>query len=97
MHKIKHLIPIIRFSPVDFMEETISNYLEETFEVVTINYTDSNQEEYVCYARPNFDIKTFENDIKNFTSKLPAYQVEYLEDKNWLTENVIKFSPFELG
>ena len=64
MHKIKHHIPIIRFSPVDFMEETISNYLEETFEVVTINYTDSGKEEYVCYARPDFDIKTFEKTPK---------------------------------
>ncbi len=97
MHKIKHHIPVIRFSPVDFMEETISNYLEETFEVVTVNYTDSGKEEYVCYARPDFDIKTFENNIKNLPFNLPSYQLEYLEDKNWLTENVIKFSPFEIG
>ena len=97
MHKIKHTIPVIRFSPVDFMEETVSNYLEETFEVVTINYTDSNQEEYICYARPDFDITTFANNLKNLPFELPSYQLEYLEDKNWLTENVIKFSPFEIG
>ena len=32
MHKIKHKIPLIRFTPVEFMEENIINYLEEYME-----------------------------------------------------------------
>ena len=97
MHKIKHKIPLIRFTPVEFMEENIINYLEETFEVVSINYTDSNMEEYICYANPSFDVEKFIKETQNLPFALPQFQVETLEDKNWLTENVIKFSPFEVG
>lgn len=97
MHKIKHTIPLIRFAPLDEMSDQVSAFLEETFEVVSINYTDDGKEEYLCYCSPTFDIKSFEENTKNLSFKLPPYSIEYLEDKNWLTENVIKFSPFEVG
>ena len=97
MHKIKHTISLIKFTPVEFLTEETTNFLEETFEVVSINYTDSGLEEYVCYASPSFDLSSFEKQISTLPFKLPPYTIETLEDKNWLTENVIKFSPYEIG
>ena len=97
MHNIKHNLKLLKFAPLDEMPEEISQFLEEYFEVVTVNYTDQGQEEYVCYASPSFDASDFEKQIKQQNINLPPYQEEILEDKNWLTENVIKFSPFEIG
>ena len=97
MHNIKHNLKLLKFAPLDEMPEEISQFLEEYFEVVTVNYTDQGQEEYVCYASPSFDASDFQQQIKQQNINLPPYQEEILEDKNWLTENVIKFSPFEIG
>lgn len=97
MHKISHKIPLIRFAPLNELEEEISSFLEETFEVVSINYTDDGKEEYLCYCSPDFDLNSFQEIIPTLNFKLPTFTIEYLEDKNWLTENVIKFSPFEVG
>jgi ribosomal protein L11 methyltransferase len=97
MHNIKHNLKLLKFTPLEEMPEEIAQFLEEYFEVVTVNYTDQGLEEYVCYASPSFDAADFEKQIKQQNIKLPPYQEEILEDKNWLTENVIKFSPFEIG
>lgn len=97
MHNIKHNLKLIKFDPIDEMPEIITEFLENYFEVVSVNYTDNAKEEYVCYASPNFDIEDFKNQITLSNLTLPSYQIETLEDKNWLTENVIKFNPFEVG
>ena len=97
MHNIKHNLNLIKFMPVEEMSELAAEFLEEYFEVVTINYTDQGLEEYVCYVNNSFDKEKFDNTIKSLPFSLPSYTIEHLEDKNWLTENVIKFSPFEIG
>lgn len=97
MHNIKHNLKLIKFAPLPEMPENIVAFLEDYFEVISVNYTDDALEEYVCYASPLFDINDFNNQIKQQKLKLPPYQIEDLEDKNWLTENVIKFAPFEVG
>ncbi len=97
MHNIKHNLKLLKFAPIDEMPETIAEFLENYFEVVSVNYNDNGQEEYVCYASLSFDIDDFKNEVKLQNINLPPYQIEELEDKNWLTENVIKFAPFEVG
>ena len=97
MHNIKHNLKLLKFAPIDEMPETIAEFLENYFKVVSVNYNDNGQEEYVCYASLSFDIDDFKNEAKLQNINLPPYQIEELEDKNWLTENVIKFAPFEVG
>ena len=97
MHNIKDCCKLIKFNPVDFLDEITSNFLEESFEVVTINYTDDGLEEYVCYAPLDFNLNTFKELAQKQNITLPDFKIETLENKDWLTENVIKFSPFEIG
>ena len=97
MHNISNPCKIILFEPIDELFEQEANFLEENFEVVSINYTDDGKEEYVCYALSSFDEEEFNALIKQNNLSLPDYRVETLEDKNWLTENVIKFAPYEVG
>ena len=97
MHNIKDCCKLITFNPVDSLDETSANFLEETFEVVTINYTSDGQEEYVCYAPLDFNLNNFKDLISHSNILLPDFKIKTLENKDWLTENVIKFSPFEIG
>lgn len=97
MHNIGKSCKLIRFEPILELGEIEAEFLENIFDVVSINYTDDGQEEYVCYASLNFDSQTFQKEIKEKKLKLPQYTEEILESKNWLTENVIKFPPFEIG
>ena len=97
MHNIKDCCKIIRFNPVETLDEMSSSFLEETFDVVTINYTDDGLEEYVCYASLDFNPDSFNELISKTNLPLPSFQIETLENKDWLSENVIKFSPFEIG
>lgn len=97
MHNISKSCKLFRFEPVETLPEREAEYLEETFDVVSINYTDEGKEEYVCYAPLEFDVKTLKADIQAQKLNLPPYIEEVLESKNWLKENVIKFAPFEIG
>lgn len=96
MHNHSQSCNLIRFSPVVEMPERETEFLDETFDVVAVNYTDDGLEEYVCYAPLEFEIKEFDKLIKKQKLNLPSYTIEILESKNWLTENVIKFAPFEI-
>ena len=97
MHNITHPSNLLlKFAPVAQLSETETTFLEDTFEVVAINYTDDGLEEYVCYAPLNFDIKAFKAEIQKKGYNLPPFTTELLESKNWLKENVIKFAPFEI-
>ncbi len=97
MHNLGKSCKLIRFAPIEALAERESEYLEETFDVVAINYTDDGKEEYVCYAPLEFDVNSLKKDIAEQNLNLPPYQEEILESKNWLKENVIKFAPFEIG
>ncbi len=97
MHNISKSCKLFRFEPVETLPEREAEYLEETFDVVSVNYTDEGKEEYVCYAPLEFDVKTLKADIQAQKLNLPPYIEEVLESKNWLKENVIKFAPFEIG
>lgn len=97
MHNPAESCKLVKFSPLPEMPETEAAFLDETFEVVAVNYTEDGLEEYVCYAPLDFDNKAFDALVKAQNLTLPPYTVEALESKNWLTENVIKFAPFEIG
>lgn len=97
MHNIGKSCKLIKFEPIIELGEIEAEFLENIFDVVSIDYTDDGLEQYVCYAPLDFDSQTFQKDIKENKLDLPHYTEEILESKNWLTENVIKFPPFEIG
>lgn len=97
MHNLGKSCKLFRFEPVETLPERENEYLEETFDVVAVNYTDDGKEEYVCYAPLEFSAETLKADIQAQELNLPLYTEEVLESKNWLKENVIKFAPFEIG
>ncbi|MBP3686857.1 MAG: 50S ribosomal protein L11 methyltransferase [Alphaproteobacteria bacterium] len=97
MYNIKPSCKLIHFFPVEQMPEREAEFLEETFDVTTIDYTDDGLEKYTCYAKLDFDINAFKTQITNLNLSLPEFEEEILESKNWLKENVIKFPPYEIG
>lgn len=88
---------LIKFAPCENMDEERSFFFDEYFDVVAVNYTDDGLEQYVGYKGPDF----VEHDLREKAAaagiELPPFQTEFLESKNWLKENVIKFAPFEIG
>ena len=97
MHNIEESCKIIRFIPIENMPEIEAEFLEEYFDVVSVNYTDDGKEEYVCYATTNFSIDEFRSEITRRALNFPPYTEEIVKSKNWLADNMIKFSPFEIG
>lgn len=88
---------LIKFKPCESMDEELSFFMDEYFDVVAVNYTDDGLEEYVGYANNNFSAQDLEQQAQARGLKLPPYTAEFLESKNWLKENVIKFAPVEVG
>ena len=86
---------IITFEALETIPENILCFLDDYFEVSACNYTDDGKEEYVGYADIDFDETAFLSAAETFNIKLPKYAIEVLKNKNWLTENVIKFDPIE--
>ena len=86
---------IITFEPSETISEDLVFFLDEYFDVTACNYTDDGKEEYVGYAGLDFDEADFVASAKISNVVLPAYKIEVLKNKNWLTENVIKFDPIE--
>ena len=97
MHNPKPSCKLIKFFPINNLNDREAEFLEQVFDVVAINYTDDGQEEYIGYAPISFDCNAFKKEIIKNKYDLPDFTEEYLEDKNWLKENVIKFAPFEIG
>jgi len=87
---------LIKFAPCETLGEELSFFFDDYFDVVAVNYTDDGLEEYVGYKGTDFN----ENDLRVSARErglvLPPYTVEFLESKNWLKENVIKFAPVEV-
>ena len=81
----------------DEMPEDLSNFFDEYFDVTAINYQDNGKEEAVGYKSLTFDEKDMLRQADSFGVKMPEYKIEFLESKDWLKENVIKFSSFEIG
>lgn len=97
MENISSACWLIKFIFDDEMPEDLSVFFDEYFDVVAINYTDDGKEEAVGYKSLDFAEKDMLCAADSFGVKLPKYEIEYLESKNWLKENVIKFNYFEIG
>ena len=97
MNNISGACRLVKFYFDDDIPEDLDNFFEEYFDVVAINYTDDGREEVVGYKSADFKEKEMLQAAKSSGITLPEYKTEFLESKNWLSENVIKFAPFEIG
>lgn len=86
----------ITFEEREEFDPALSEFLEEYFDVVSCNFTEEGNEEYVAYKGLNFDEQDFLTRINEMGLSLIPYKIELLESKNWLKDNVIEFSPVEL-
>ncbi len=82
-----------QFNPLPEWEE----FLEEYFEVVANNYGDDGSDNFVGYQRQPFDSISFQQQAQAHGLEIPEYSVELLSSDNWLKDNVIRFSPLEVG
>lgn len=85
----------VKFEPLENIGEDLMDFLDNYFAVSALNYTDDGREEYVGYAELDFEPKNLEDAAADANLWLPLFEVEKLENINWLTENVIKFDPIE--
>ena len=97
MENISSACWLIKFLFDDEVPEILSEFFDEYFDVVAINYTTDGKEEVVGYKSLSFEEKEMLEKASLFGIELPEYKIEFLESKNWLSENVIKFAPFEVG
>ena len=88
---------IVTFEPLNEMPEALSAFLDSYFEVSALNYLDSGKEQYVGYFDLSFDEASFIKAAEDAGVKIPSFKTEVLKNKNWLKENVIKFTPVEVA
>ena len=73
MHNPGKSCKLIKFSPLASLPEAEAEFLEETFDVVAVNYTDDGLEEYVGYAPLDFDAEDFRRRGAARGLKLPLF------------------------
>ena len=83
----------VTFEPINVLPQNIAEFLDSYFEVSALNFTDDNKDQYVGYAPLSFDEEDLLKAAKKAGISLPSYKIDVLKNKNWLTENVIKFAP----
>lgn len=88
---------LVKFAPLKEMENSTSDFLDDYFDVVAIDYHDNGEEQYIGYKNSQFDENDLLKAAKNWNINLPPYTTEFLESKNWLKENVIKFAPVNVA
>jgi ribosomal protein L11 methyltransferase len=88
---------IIRFEPCAEIDAVLAEFAEEFFDVVANDYTDDGKEQLVGYMRFELSSEDLERAAQQWQIKLPSYQIEVISSADWLTENVIKFAPLEVG
>lgn len=88
---------LVKFTPQDYINEITTEFFDNYFDVVAVNYTDDGKEEYVGYKDINFSESDLINTAKTWNIELPQYTLEFLESKNWLKENIIKFAPVNVA
>lgn len=88
---------LVKFAPQLTTPPELADFLDEYFGVTACNYTDDGMEEYVGYADTSFKVENLTAAAKAQNISLPPFTVEKLENKNWLTANVIKFAPVEVA
>jgi len=87
----------ISFAPQFDVSPLWEEFLQEYFEVVANNYGDDGSDNFVGYQRDKFNEQEFQSLAQAQGFEIPAYKTELLSSDNWLKENVIRFSPLEVG
>lgn len=87
----------ISFAPQFDTSPLWEEFLQEYFEVVANNYGDDGSDNFVGYQRQQFNEQEFKNIAQTRGFTVPTYTAELLSSDNWLKENVIRFSPLEVG
>lgn len=88
---------IVKFAPCATIDATLADFAEDFFEVVAIDYDDNGQECLIGYMRQDTDESGLIAAAATVNITLPSYKIETIHSDNWLTENVIKFAPLEVG
>ena len=88
---------LVKFAPQLTTPPELADFLDEYFGVTACNYTDDGMEEYVGYADTSFKVENLTAAAKAQNISLPPFTAEKLENKNWLTANVIKFAPVKVA
>lgn len=86
---------VVKFAPCNEVDERLQEFAEEYFDVVVTDYTDDGYEQLVGYLPSNAKETDLISVLKTWNLDLPEYSWETISSENWLTENVIKFSPVE--
>lgn len=88
---------IVKFAPVQEVDEDLARFAEDFFEVVTYDYDDNELEQLVGYMRQDGKIDELAAAAEAAGVKLPEFETEIISSNDWLTENVIKFAPVEVA
>lgn len=83
------------FSPQNEVDEAFDSFAENFFDVVSIDYTNDEKEQYIGYMHTQPDEEEMKATAANFGIELPEYKCVFIPATNWLTKNVIKFPPIE--
>ena len=86
---------MIKFVPSENVSEELENFAADFFEVYSIDYQDDGKLCLTGYLPKNYQEKDLLEAAKNYGILLPAYEMQFLQSDDWLTENVIKFAPVE--
>ncbi len=86
---------VIKFVPSDDISEELENFATDFFEVYSIDYQDDGKLCLTGYLPKDYQEKDLLKAAKNYGIVLPAYETQFLQSDDWLTENVIKFAPVE--
>jgi ribosomal protein L11 methyltransferase len=81
--------------PSENISEELENFAADFFEVYSIDYQDDGKLCLIGYLPKNYQEKDLLEAAKNYGILLPAYEMQFLQSDDWLTENVIKFAPVE--
>ena len=88
---------VYNFAPADNISDEFENFAADFFDVYSINYQDDGKLCMVGYLSKQHSKDELQNAAKQYGIPLPAYDVQFLQSDDWLTENVIKFAPVETG
>lgn len=86
---------IVKFAPLSKINDNLSDFAENFFDVVSIDYTNDGLLQLTGYLPDDADEQALDKAAKQQNIILPAYEWSKLSSKDWLTENVIKFKPVE--
>lgn len=85
----------IKFAPSEYISEDFERFSADFFDVYSIDYQDDGKLCLTGYLPKTFSQADLISEAKKNNLQLPAYTTELLQSDDWLTENVIKFSPVE--